>query len=152
MRARISVVSSKSAYNKAYRDANREKLIQRAKEYYYANREQILAREREKYRTDPRKYTRVTASNRKRKGMVFAPGQTVESMKAEQGGKCAICPNLLEGRNCHVDHCHTTGRVRALLCSGCNLMLGHAKETPERLRAGADYLERHGSNPAPVLE
>jgi hypothetical protein len=35
------------------------------------------------------------------------------------------------------------GASRDLLCDTCNLMLGHAKESPEILRAGAKYLEDH---------
>lgn len=40
-----------------------------------------------------------------------------------------------------VDHCHRTRRVRGLLCGRCNTMLGHARDSPEILRAGAAYLE-----------
>lgn len=59
-------------------------------------------------------------------------------LKADQGGKCAICPN---GLAYAVDHCHTTGKVRGYLCSHCNLMLGHAQDNPEVLRRAAQYLE-----------
>jgi hypothetical protein len=40
-----------------------------------------------------------------------------------------------------VDHCHKTGKVRALLCRQCNLMIGHSKESPQILISGARYLE-----------
>lgn len=39
------------------------------------------------------------------------------------------------------DHCHASGKFRGWLCYGCNLTLGHAKDSPETLRALADYLE-----------
>lgn len=60
-----------------------------------------------------------------------------------QEGKCAICPTplLLLDKNTHVDHDHVTGIVRGLLCSHCNLMLGHAKDNPDTLRSAASYLE-----------
>ena len=48
------------------------------------------------------------------------------------------------GRNRHVDHCHTTGVVRGLLCRGCNHALGHTLDNPAVLRGLADYIERHG--------
>ena len=61
----------------------------------------------------------------------------------EQGGVCAIClgtnPN---GFMLSVDHNHTTGAIRALLCNPCNLMIGNAREAVEVLIAGAEYLER----------
>lgn len=44
----------------------------------------------------------------------------------------------------HIDHDHATGRFRGMLCSGCNLALGNVKDSPERLRALAAYIEaRH---------
>lgn len=41
-----------------------------------------------------------------------------------------------------IDHCHTVGTVRGVLCTPCNLILGHAKDNPDTLRALASYLER----------
>ncbi len=41
-----------------------------------------------------------------------------------------------------VDHCHDTGRVRGLLCNGCNVALGLAKEDPKRLAGLVEYAER----------
>lgn len=51
--------------------------------------------------------------------------------------ECAVCGT--EGK-LHVDHDHTTGKVRGLLCHGCNLALGLVKDSPERLRKLADYI------------
>lgn len=42
-----------------------------------------------------------------------------------------------------VDHDHSTGAIRGLLCHNCNSMLGHAKDDGTILRAGADYIDRH---------
>ena len=55
----------------------------------------------------------------------------------------------------HVDHCHATGRIRALLCGACNGMLGLAKDKPATLRAAADYIEKHAAladNVVPLKE
>lgn len=60
----------------------------------------------------------------------------------EQGGGCAICggpPTTKHGF--HVDHDHETGRIRGILCHGCNTALGGAKDDPEILRKAAAYLE-----------
>ena len=70
-------------------------------------------------------------------------------MYETQGGRCAICGELpgasSRGRKLHVDHCHQSNAVRALLCGPCNVTLGHMKDDPTRLRAAADYLERFAS-------
>lgn len=69
----------------------------------------------------------------------------------EQGGVCAICrqPEVSKRngktKQMAVDHDHVTGAVRALLCNGCNPMIGYAKDRPEVLRAAAEYLERHSA-------
>lgn len=62
-----------------------------------------------------------------------------------QGGRCdCCCERLEEGHhNRHLDHCHTTGKVRAILCRYCNLMLGYAKEDPKRLANAIRYLTLH---------
>ncbi len=76
------------------------------------------------------------------------------SMVQSQEGRCAICRRLPAevcsqlSENLCVDHDHATGRVRALLCSECNTGLGKFSDDPARLRAGADYLERHRAGKA----
>lgn len=76
-------------------------------------------------------------------------GLTLEQYKAmldRQGGACAGCghsPGEGEQRLC-VDHDAKTGKVRELLCRGCNLSIGNTKENPETLRRLALYVERHG--------
>ena len=42
-----------------------------------------------------------------------------------------------------VDHNHETGKIRALLCSECNQMLGKAKDSEETLLAAVAYLRKH---------
>jgi hypothetical protein len=71
-----------------------------------------------------------------------------QAMVFEQDGECAICrepdPAL------HVDHCHKTGKVRALLCTRCNLSLGGLRDRPELALAAADYLWKHHPPPSDV--
>jgi hypothetical protein len=59
----------------------------------------------------------------------------------KQQGKCKICGMEPEtNRGLHIDHCHATGRVRGLLCHGCNTGLGAMKESPEVLSKAIEYL------------
>jgi len=41
-----------------------------------------------------------------------------------------------------VDHNHSTGKVRGLICNHCNLVLGHAKDNIETLKNAIAYLEQ----------
>lgn len=66
-------------------------------------------------------------------------------MLKQQNYKCAICGAETANRNVNysfcVDHNHTTGEVRGLLCSNCNRALGLLQDNPEILRKAAKYLE-----------
>lgn len=62
-----------------------------------------------------------------------------------QNGRCKICntPKASSGyEGLHVDHCHTTNKVRGLLCNECNMMLGLAKDNSEILTKAINYLKR----------
>jgi len=45
-------------------------------------------------------------------------------MMEEQKGCCKICGKPQTGRKLYIDHCHTTLKVRGLLCVKCNAALG----------------------------
>ena len=65
------------------------------------------------------------------------------AMEEAQGNCCAICkaPKAsLKGRGWCTDHCHTTGKVRGLLCTSCNKGLGLFKDDPTKLEAAVEYL------------
>ncbi len=68
-----------------------------------------------------------------------------ETMVLNQNNLCAICgnPEPHIGASLAVDHNHTTGKVRQLLCSHCNLLLGHAKDSIDILKAAIQYLITH---------
>lgn len=66
-------------------------------------------------------------------------------MYEEQNGNCAICKehSSTHDRLLAIDHCHTTGKIRKLLCKNCNLALGLIKENKETLNTMISYLEEH---------
>lgn len=66
---------------------------------------------------------------------------------ARQGYGCKICGNKPRKRPLAVDHDHVTGRIRGLLCTRCNLMLGYAKDNIKTLEAGIIYLRGENSSP-----
>lgn len=88
--------------------------------------------------------------DRKRRALKYGTtAEEVEAATLRQGGMCAICGLAPSGktrldRSLVVDHCHQTGRFRAMLCSSCNLGIGRLKDNPALCRAAALYLEQHG--------
>jgi Recombination endonuclease VII len=64
--------------------------------------------------------------------------------------KCPICKidlkltaNSLAFTCAVVDHCHETSKVRGILCKRCNLLLGHANDSIDRLKGAIAYLKCH---------
>lgn len=112
---------------RAYRQeryATTEEVRQYHRDYHAANRERINRQRRENYM-------------KKHYGMTF---DDFDRMLAEQGG-CAICG--IEEANWHIDHDHETGKVRGILCHGCNVGIGYMGDDPARVQRAADYLRRH---------
>lgn len=74
-------------------------------------------------------------------------------MLEKQGGKCCICREseiTIDNRTNQVkklavDHCHTTGKVRGLLCANCNIGLGKFKDNVLNLKTAIEYIEVHKS-------
>lgn len=73
-----------------------------------------------------------------------------EEMAKQQGNLCALChqPETViaksgEVQRLAVDHDHTTGEVRDLLCQRCNLALGSIEDLHIPISALIDYLKRH---------
>jgi len=75
-----------------------------------------------------------------------------QTLLANQNFACPICEveisNTIEykgKRPVAVDHNHETGDVRGILCSMCNLMLGHARENTSILYRAIVYLSERGA-------
>lgn len=73
------------------------------------------------------------------------------NLRHNQNYTCAICgkheTEVAQGRAkktehaLHVDHCHTSGKVRGLLCTNCNTVLGKCYDDTKILRSAITYLE-----------
>ena len=70
--------------------------------------------------------------------------QDYDRMLQAQGGLCKICQEPPRIRSfLVVDHCHKSGKVRALLCQPCNIALGYFQDNIPRVLAAAAYLQEH---------
>lgn len=104
-------------------------------------RERAAQRSREHYAT--KKNMHVCASLTRKYGISL---DEYDRMLEEQGNECAVCDRTPEdnGRRLAVDHNHSTGEVRGLLCDQCNVALGKLQDSPALLRNALAYLENRG--------
>lgn len=84
-------------------------------------------------------FTREDAIMRRQYGISL---EQFEELLDHQGGGCALCGKSLDAMNrrMNVDHCHETGEVRGILCTGCNTGLGHLGDNIEGLQKALAYL------------
>lgn len=72
-----------------------------------------------------------------------------DEMFSWQNGVCAICKRpetAVMGKKVMelaVDHCHTSGKIRGLLCSTCNTALGSFRDDIQVMESALKYLEHH---------
>ena len=65
-----------------------------------------------------------------------------EILLQESNGRCGICGNKPRKYPLNVDHEHSTGIIRGLLCMRCNRGLGLLGDSLERIDKARLYLER----------
>jgi hypothetical protein len=126
------------AKNIVYREAHREELALRQKAYYRANTEEQRAlsrkRNRKNYWKDPERHSVLDAASK----YGISEGE-VRALRARE--KCDVCGG--KSRRMHIDHDHTTGKVRGFLCLKCNTSL-HVLESGlyKKLQ---EYLLKHSA-------
>jgi hypothetical protein len=104
----------------------------------------MRAQHRERYRATNGKDRVFDQSLQRLYGITL---EQYNQMLDGQGHVCGLCGEAPDTKKrMHVDHNHVTGRIRALLCHHCNLLIGNAKESMDRLRLAIAYLERHGND------
>lgn len=92
-------------------------------------------------RVDPRKH-RLEHERRRRLRRYGITQDDYDRKFQEQGGCCAACRTDAPGvKGWCIDHCHKTGRFRAILCMRCNTVIGLVDEDPETLRVLAQFAE-----------
>lgn len=129
------------AKTKVYVENNREKVKQRKRNYREKNRERLILEGRLRYDNTPKD---VLAE----KELIKNYGITLEDknkMFSDQENCCAICGSETSKskRAFCVDHCHTTGLIRGILCNSCNRGLGFFEDSIDSLESAIKYLNKH---------
>jgi len=141
--------------NLAWRTANPEFEKNRAKRRHQdpKNKARVSKYRKKKRRTSSAFRENEVAKNHAQKlkkyGLTSAQYLAMLTAQAE---RCAICGEpetrvrMERKTKLNVDHDHSTGKVRALLCNQCNTGLGCFKDSPCKLRLALAYLLEHGKS------
>lgn len=126
-----------------------EKAKQRSKRYMASYTK--LTENNKKWRSKPTTKEKIKKYYEDNKDMwlrsnVKKYGITIEyyyQLLEDQNNSCAICGahESAFSRRLHIDHCHTTGVVRGLLCHNCNAGIGHFKEDKDIMIKAMEYLK-----------
>lgn len=92
------------------------------------------------YHKEQRKLKPHLEKNRRLKYRFGITLEDFNAMLEEQNNKCLICDTSFDNQSACVDHCHTTGGVRGLLCTACNQGLGQFKDNVDNLTKAIDYI------------
>jgi len=109
--------------NKEWRNQNKEKRNESHKKWRSKNPD---ANKNSKRRYYKKHYKRERHRSWERQGILNFSYEDYETLLESQNNCCLICGVSEEtlNRPLAVDHCHTTGRVRGLLCDKCNFRVG----------------------------
>lgn len=122
------------------------------REYYYrdlaSTRNRKNAGERRRYAALSLEAKHVVLKRNNLRNLYGISLEEYTELYRKQEGRCFICHKLglafsspsQKGRVLVVDHNHETGKVRALLCSNCNALIGMAHEKPGLLEKMLKYL------------
>lgn len=110
------------------------------KEQLEKNKEKSLAF-RKKY---PEKFKWSVKQSTYKKLGISITKEEYDLMLKNQNGKCVICNNPPLGfkKSLCLDHCHSTLKVRGLLCDNCNAGLGKFKDNIDLFKKAILYLEK----------
>ena len=121
-----------------YREKNRELLREKNKKYSKENPE-IVKNSKLKYRAK----NKQNIKEQRRQMRYGITKQQYDEMLERQQYCCAICSKTPK-KTLDVDHCHSNGEIRGLLCNSCNQALGLFKDNKQYISMAIQYLENQG--------
>lgn len=135
-------------YNKEvaarYYRKNKERIKEVRIKYRINNKESIRIKQnlyRKKHGRHRSDYSKENSRKYNLKSMYNISIEEYDLMCLKQGNACAICQKI-HIKRLVIDHCHTTGKVRGLLCNNCNSGIGFLQENIEVMKNAILYLKR----------
>lgn len=137
--------------DKRWRETNpdRAKFLARRRglRYYHKNHEKVKAAMRARANARWAKMNKTERRDAKLRETLGITLAQWNQMFESQGRRCAICRTNghdVIGKNpWHTDHCHTSQKVRGILCKYCNTALGLLSDNLKIISACMDYLIKH---------
>jgi len=126
-----------------YREKTRDELRARDARYRITNKENRRISAKKYSATLAGKVASKRASLKKRYGITL---EQYDELLAKQHNRCAICGRHQAGLRVSlaVDHNHSTGKLRGLLCDMCNRGMGLLRESTDLLVKAINYLKENG--------
>lgn len=141
-------LEARKKFSQAYYARTKDEMLRKRREFY------AIPENRAIYRIRTQEYRENNRHIAKRAHLKNSFGLSLEAYNAlfeAQAGLCAVCgesekakqlghdkPRLLA-----VDHNHSTGKVRGLLCTNCNLALGNMRDSEALISKLLEYIRRH---------
>jgi hypothetical protein len=125
-----------------WRERNKAQIAAKDRRYKFDNRDKIRARNKRWYVNNTAKYKATIARRRLKRRYGITPEDRA-AMAIAQKNRCAICGDEFTDTPC-LDHDHLTGKLRGLLCRGCNVVLGFINDDIAVLEAAINYLKSGG--------
>jgi len=151
----------RAEYMREYRAKNHERIRERdriaERKYYENNKEKIQENQRahrakniDRYREYNARWHRENRAKNPKKvrdmHLRSSYGITLEEfgkLLVAQNGKCGVCGTETPGgTGWHLDHSHTTGGVRGILCTKCNTGGGLFNDDPDLLRKAVEWFSK----------
>lgn len=143
----------------SYYYKNQEDSIKKAGDWKKENRERVNEQVKEDRKINPEKYKNWQQKHMEKEGELYPMKAAARRRKItlgyyqelidKQDNKCAICKReetrMFNGkvtRLC-IDHCHSNGKVRGLLCHDCNTAIGKFEDRIDLLNSAILYLKSH---------
>ena len=121
-----------------YKDYEKQK--ENSRNYYRNNRSKIRrVQRRYRVRTLEEEKARHRRNGIKKYGITE---NDYLKMFEKQKGVCSICSKPQLTKRLYIDHNHTTGKIRGLLCENCNRGLGMFKDDKNILLSAIGYLDK----------